>query len=348
MKNTLTLLLILLFLFLHGFSFGQQQCGPGLGSCNENSPCCNKDGTCGSSLSDCGYGCQSDYGVCDVGIIRDFIESDNSNINVDGVKMIKGSLYIYGYATEPFSIGGHYTNFYSQSSGQFMYIIKVDSLLNVEWINYCHNPLSPFLMVNVLEYGDYINIVYNRESNDDQFTCYSTIVNARRYNITSGNAGLIKGLNSETGFIDDNSKMIRLNNHLKFAIQSGDSLHLLGSFERTDFVEFGQAYPTQGNRESTSGGPGTRDTFFFTLNLDTNSATPRFFDSISWGPHPWFADINWKNIESRKSPGPLIPTLRSAGDTTNFGFHDNYHVASIPNQLDIIIPPDIERAFEAF
>lgn len=65
--------------------------------------------------------------------------------------------------------------------------------------------------------------------------------------------------------------------------------------------------------------------------------------------HPWFNDTNWKNIESRKSSGPLVPVLKSAGDTTNFGpFNDNYHVASIPNHLNISIPRDIEQVFETF
>lgn len=55
--------LLLLFVSVE-ISLSQEQCGAGFGSCSEPSPCCNKDGICGSSITDCGNGCQSDYGVC--------------------------------------------------------------------------------------------------------------------------------------------------------------------------------------------------------------------------------------------------------------------------------------------
>lgn len=41
-----------------------QQCGVGHGVCEDPNPCCNKDGICGSSFSDCGIGCQSEFGIC--------------------------------------------------------------------------------------------------------------------------------------------------------------------------------------------------------------------------------------------------------------------------------------------
>jgi len=34
--------------------------------------------------------------------------------------------------------------------------------------------------------------------------------------------------------------------------------------------------------------------------------------------HKWFQHINWDDLYHRRTPGPIIPQLKHAADTTNF------------------------------
>jgi serine/threonine protein kinase len=38
--------------------------------------------------------------------------------------------------------------------------------------------------------------------------------------------------------------------------------------------------------------------------------------------HKWFQHINWDDLYQRRTPGPIIPKLTHAADTTNFDEYD--------------------------
>lgn len=62
--------------------------------------------------------------------------------------------------------------------------------------------------------------------------------------------------------------------------------------------------------------------------------------------HPWLVGVDWETLEARTITGPLIPIIKSAGDTTNF--NDNNQIESMPALTDIQIPAEVDRLFDQF
>lgn len=62
--------------------------------------------------------------------------------------------------------------------------------------------------------------------------------------------------------------------------------------------------------------------------------------------HPWLLDIDWDSLQSRSSAGPLIPIIKSAGDTTNFS--ENSQMEPVPTMSDVQIPPEVDKLFDQF
>jgi serine/threonine protein kinase len=63
--------------------------------------------------------------------------------------------------------------------------------------------------------------------------------------------------------------------------------------------------------------------------------------------HPWLRMTDWNAIEARNYAGPIIPPLRSAGDTANFESSDGAG-ERLPAQPDVELPPDVQKFFEGF
>ena len=38
--------------------------------------------------------------------------------------------------------------------------------------------------------------------------------------------------------------------------------------------------------------------------------------------HPFFESVDWRELDQRKKPGPIIPRLRSADDTSYFDYYE--------------------------
>lgn len=63
--------------------------------------------------------------------------------------------------------------------------------------------------------------------------------------------------------------------------------------------------------------------------------------------HPWLASVDWAKVDARSGQGPIIPPLRSAGDTRNFELNDG-GPDRLPPQPDVELPPDVQKFFDGF
>lgn len=61
--------------------------------------------------------------------------------------------------------------------------------------------------------------------------------------------------------------------------------------------------------------------------------------------HPWFASIDWDVIAKREGYAPIVPSLMSREDTSNFKPDPSAH----SNNFSMVqIPQDVQAFFDSF
>lgn len=65
--------------------------------------------------------------------------------------------------------------------------------------------------------------------------------------------------------------------------------------------------------------------------------------------HPWFREIQWLQIETRSAVPPLVPTLESKVDASNYTPEDNFEkIQEWHNAESVSIPIDVQKFFDEF
>lgn len=64
--------------------------------------------------------------------------------------------------------------------------------------------------------------------------------------------------------------------------------------------------------------------------------------------HPFFESIDWRELERRRHPGPIVPRLRSPEDTSYFDYYDPPGSDSADDEYTLSMYDEYEDKFRDF